>query len=231
MLFLHWRMDPGDLRRHVPDHLEIDTWDGDAWVSLVLFRLRVRPRFLPFLPWISNLAEANLRTYVRCRGQSGIFFLSVHADNRLAMWIARLMTPMPYEHATMRYERLQYRYQVNTQATKSNMQAEVTIHPTGADTYTEERSLDEWLLERYRLFICDSRGRPMSAEVTHPRWVVRHAEVSGSAAAFGRALGLKLSLVPDLAHFSEGVKARFGRFHRLESTEQIPTSSLLTPVK
>jgi len=38
------------LRPHVPALLEVATHDGEARVSLVLFRLRVRPRGLPFLP-------------------------------------------------------------------------------------------------------------------------------------------------------------------------------------
>src|SRR5438094_436421 len=95
LLFLHWRVPPALLRSQVPAALEIATLDGSAWVSLVLFRLRVRPRWLPFLPCVSALLEMNLRTYVHYRDRPGIWFLSVHADNHLAMWLAKLLTPIP----------------------------------------------------------------------------------------------------------------------------------------
>src|SRR5262249_44077214 len=75
LLFLHWRVAPSDLTPHVPSPLQVETFDGRAWVSLVLFRLWVRPRWLPFLPGVSSLLEANLRTYVHLAGKPGIWFL------------------------------------------------------------------------------------------------------------------------------------------------------------
>jgi uncharacterized protein YqjF (DUF2071 family) len=126
---------------------------------------------------------------------------------------------MPYEHATMGYRRLGDRFRFEARASSSDARAALTFVPAGEGSCTKERSLDEWLLERYRLFICDRQGMPMSAEVAHPRWVIRSARVSGSADDFGRVIGLDLSPVPDLAHFSEGVKARFGAFRRLECGE------------
>ncbi len=71
-------------------------------MSLVVFRLRVRPRWLPYLPALSDLVEVNLRTYVRFGDAAGIWFLSVHADNAWAIAVARLLTPMPYVRAPMR---------------------------------------------------------------------------------------------------------------------------------
>ena len=32
---LHWRYDPAFIRTLVPPGLEVDTWEGDAWVSLM----------------------------------------------------------------------------------------------------------------------------------------------------------------------------------------------------
>src|SRR5688500_17883811 len=89
VVFLHWRVPAAALRPHVPRPLEIDAYDGEAWVSLVLFRLQVRLRGLPFLPGFSRLLEANLRTYVRCGDRPGIWFLQVLADNPWAIRAAR----------------------------------------------------------------------------------------------------------------------------------------------
>src|SRR5262245_43574036 len=97
LLFLHWRVPPAALRPQLPRDLAIDTYGGDAWVSLVLFRLKVRPRWLPFVPGISNMLELNLRTYVRAANSPGIYFLSMLADNRPAIWLAKLLTPLPYQ--------------------------------------------------------------------------------------------------------------------------------------
>src|SRR2546421_4110241 len=77
VLFLHWQVPAASLRLQIPAPVEIATYHDAAWVSLVLFRLRVRPRWLPFLPGVSELVEVNLRTYVRVQNRPGIWFLSV----------------------------------------------------------------------------------------------------------------------------------------------------------
>jgi uncharacterized protein YqjF (DUF2071 family) len=197
--------------------LEVATHDGAAWVSLVLFRLRVRPRWLPFLPGISELVEVNLRTYVRCHGKPGIWFLSVHADNRWAIRLARLLTPLPYAHAVMRYRCLGHRFQFQAwQSSTPGPLATLTFFPSGTGAAPREHSLDDWLLERYRLFARGRRAALVQAEVAHPRWATQSVAVSVSANDFGGAVGLDLSLAPERAHFATGVWARFGAFQRLE---------------
>ncbi|MCC6807547.1 MAG: DUF2071 domain-containing protein [Deltaproteobacteria bacterium] len=45
LAFLHWRVPEAALRPLVPSALEIDTFDGSAWIGLVLFTMpRVRIR-------------------------------------------------------------------------------------------------------------------------------------------------------------------------------------------
>jgi uncharacterized protein len=213
-LFLHWQVPPEELRPRVPAWLEVDTYGGRAWVSLVLFRLRVRPRWLPFLPGLSTLVEANLRTYVRAGDEPGIWFLSVHADNGWAIRLARRLTPLPYVRAEMCYRRRGREFRFDARwPSPPGVALSLTFLPGGEGTEAEEGTLDEWLLERYRLFIEDRRGRPLRAEVDHPRWVVaREVGVSVSVNRLGEAVGLDLSRAPDRAHYSAGVRARFGAF-------------------
>ena len=214
MLFLHWRVDQAAIQARLPDAVTVATCDGSAWVSLVLFRLRVRPRGLPFVPWLSSLVEVNLRTYVTCNEQPGIWFLSVHANNRPAMALARLLTPLPYEHAAMQYDRIgdQRLFQAGSDSRRPLCQ--LAFCPSGLKGPCPPGSLDEWLLERYRLFISSGKVL-MRAEVAHPRWVVQRVAVDAVVNDFGRNIGFDLPLVPDQAHFSMGVKARFGQFHRV----------------
>src|SRR4051794_1503579 len=65
LLFMHWRVPVEMLRPHVPIGIDIDTFEGDAWIAITPFTLwGARPRFLPPLPWLSNFHEMNVRTYV-----------------------------------------------------------------------------------------------------------------------------------------------------------------------
>jgi uncharacterized protein len=220
VLFLHWPVPAARLRPHVPFPLEIDAYDGDAWVSLVLFRLHVRPRWLPFVPWLSSLLEVNLRTYVRFQDRAGLWLLGAHADNRWAIRLARCLTPMPYTHAAMRYRRCGAEFRFRAwHGPAPDSESAFTFRPTGPRGEPQEHSLDEYLLERYRLFAPGGGSALVQAEVAHPRWVAQGARVCISANRFGRPCGLDLSSEPERAHFSPGVRARFGAFRRLETAE------------
>ena len=218
VLFLHWPVPSAVLRPQIPSSLEIDIREGFAWVSLVLFRLRVRMRWLPFLPSLSNLVEANLRTYVRHRDRPGIWFLGVHADNAWAIRLARMLTPMPYIGANMCYQRQGDHFQFKVQPRSSTFSAlSLTFHLNLIKRTATEATLDAWLLERYRLFITDRRQQLLEANVDHPPWVIQDADVAIAENKIGEQFGLELLGSPAIAHFSPGVRARFGAFRAVRS--------------
>ena len=69
--FLHWEVAAAARRPLVPDALEIDTFEGRAFVGLVPFTMRgVRPAWAPPLPWLSRFHEVNVRTYVHRKASS-----------------------------------------------------------------------------------------------------------------------------------------------------------------
>jgi uncharacterized protein YqjF (DUF2071 family) len=163
--------------------------------------------------------EANLRTYIRCRDQPGIWFLSVHADNAWAIRLARMLTPMPYIRADMSYQRQGNHFQFKVQPRSSTYSAlSLTFHLNPIKRTATEGTLDAWLLERYRLFITDRRQHLLEANVTHPPWVIQNADVAISANSIGEQAGLELPSVQVRAHFSAGVRARFGGFRAVQAS-------------
>lgn len=104
LTFLHWPFEAADVQRLLPDGLEIETYDGAAWVGLVPFYMRVATPGGRRVPWVSNFCETNVRTYVRDRaGRSGIWFFSLDAS-RLGVVITARVTPyrLPYFWSSMR---------------------------------------------------------------------------------------------------------------------------------
>src|SRR5262245_54505725 len=54
LLFAHWPLPAADIRSLIPPQLELDTFDGEAWVGVVPFRMSgVRPRWLPAMRGLS----------------------------------------------------------------------------------------------------------------------------------------------------------------------------------
>ncbi len=102
LLFAHWPVDPAAVRELVPRQLELDLFDGRAWIGVVPFRMSgVRLRRLPPMPGMAAFPEVNVRTYVRAGGRAGVSFFSLDAASWLACCLAHGWYRLPYFHARM----------------------------------------------------------------------------------------------------------------------------------
>ncbi len=210
LLFCHWAVPVEALRPHVPRPLEIDVMDGSAWVSLVAFRMaRVRPRWFPPLPGVSNFLELNLRTYVRSSDKSGVFFLSIHANKRLAVRVARWFSPLPYIHAPMSFWRRDagFRFHCASSGRQGEAVFAANYTPASEVLLASRDPLSEWLLERYCLYVGDSSGDLVHAEVHHEPWFVQNVDLEIASNSLGFVTRLELPRTPDRMHFSTGVDA------------------------
>ncbi len=220
-LFLHFAAPAAAVARHVPPRLDVETFGGSAWISYVLFRLKLRPAWLPPVPGLSLLIELNIRTYVRHRGQSGIYFLRMLADNALASAAARLLTPLPYEHARFAVgqaasspadKQAACRYVDCRSSTPPGQR--LSLQFANASAYSELRpgSLDDWLLERYRLFLGGPNAAVLAADVEHAPWQAAAITPAITENTLAIEFGVSPSAPPAAAHYSPGVAARFGGF-------------------
>ena len=218
VLFLHFPISAEQLSACLPRRLEVDLFEGQAWLTYVFFRLKLRPAGMPFLSGLSSLVELNVRTYVRHQGASGIYFLRMYADNRLAIIASRLLTPLCYERAAMvDRRRADGSGHIECQpATLPGAVLSADIEITAPPMQPLSDSLDTWLVERYRLFVESTNGSMLAAEVEHPPWLVSHARLSAANDSLSHSLGLSLPTQLALAHYSPGVTARFNAFHRIQ---------------
>jgi hypothetical protein len=104
MLFLHWPFDEAVVRALIPPGLEVDTFEGKAWVGITPFRLTgLRFLSLPPIPTLDSFNEVNLRTYVVYNGMPGIWFFSLDASKILPALGSRLFFNLPYYDARIDY--------------------------------------------------------------------------------------------------------------------------------
>lgn len=162
LLFVHFTFPPEAVRALVPKDLELDLWDGQAWVGLVPFKMEdVRPKWAPFG---LDFLETNLRTYVHHKGEPGVFFFSLEASSWLAVKAARLGWGLPYFHADMGTHREGDRVHYTTQRKGAEPKVETSVAYSLGELLgpSLEGTLEHFLLERYLLFTVDgsrvSRG-------------------------------------------------------------------------
>jgi|SRR5688572_27576468 len=212
LLFVHWPVPVGALRRHVPDTLDIDTLEGRAWLGVVPFRMtNVRPRFVPPVPGLSAFPELNVRTYVVPAGtkdKPGVWFFSLDATNPLAVRAARWSYHLPYFDAriscaanggtntpTVHYS--------SRRTHKGAPPAELDLEyrPVGKVFHAERGTLDYFLTERYCLYSASAKGTLYRCEVGHPPWPLQPAEAKVRRNTMTRQIGFDLPDKEPLLHY------------------------------
>jgi uncharacterized protein YqjF (DUF2071 family) len=205
LLFMHWPVSIDRMRALVPAQLPLDTFDGQAWVGVVPFRMSgVRPRYLPGVPWLSAFPELNVRTYVTLDGKPGVYFFSLDAGRRLAVEAARRYG-LPYYHARMSCVREGRGVAYESLRIHPNApDAALLIHyrPTGPRAVAESRSLDDWLTARYCVYTVDRRDRVFRIEIDHSRWPLQPADAQIHFNTMMAPLGLALPDTQPLLHFA-----------------------------
>jgi hypothetical protein len=161
--FLHWPIAADAIARVLPPGLEVDTFDGVAYVGIVPFTIPLtRAAGWPRAPLAPAFHELNLRTYVHRGGREpGVWFFSLDAASRLAVAGARVAYHLPYFYAAIAMgvtggeERagsdsgeLEIDYQSRRLSRTADARFACRYRPTGEVAPAEAGSLELFLAER-----------------------------------------------------------------------------------
>src|SRR5207237_7901044 len=155
LTFLHWRVEAEAIRPLLPAGLEVDEFDGSAWIGLIPFRLSVRLPWTPTVPWMSTFAEANVRTYVRGPdGRRGIWFLSLDAARLGAVAVARGSYRLPYMWSWMLLTGTGgiVRYEARRRWPEPGPGFRLAVAPGSSIPKDEVSALERFLTSRWRLY-------------------------------------------------------------------------------
>jgi uncharacterized protein YqjF (DUF2071 family) len=174
LCFVHWCVDPDELRRHVPESVELAVHDGAAWLGIVPFTISsLRARGLPPLPPVASFHELNVRTVVTADGKPGIWFFTLDASSRLAVELAKKLYRLPYAYARIRSERIDG--WTHYESARPGAAFSGRYRGVGEQFQAEPGSLEWFLTERYCLYTEDG-GRLYRAEIHHRPWDLQRAE-------------------------------------------------------
>lgn len=214
LLFLHWEVPAEAIRRLLPPALDVDLFEGRAYVALVPFSMKnVRPAGLPAVRGLSNFHETNVRTYVHFQGREpGVWFFSLDAANAVGAALGRLWFGLPYFFARMgldvagsgdalRMSSESRRIYPGPRPATARIEAEVRapVEPAGVGT------LEFFLAERYLLYSAGRDGGLSRGRVHHAPYPLRVAEVSSLDESLMAAAGIARPDSPPMAHYARGV--------------------------
>lgn len=208
LLFAHWPVPAEELRPLIPPGLEIDTFDGHAWVGVVPFMMSgVALRGLPPVPGTSRFPELNVRTYVRHGERPGVWFFSLDAASRLAVRAARMWFRLPYFDADMRCERVGAATEyasVRTHRGAPPAEFRARYEPAGPVCHAESGSLEHWLTERYCLY-AQKGDALLRGEIHHGPWPLRPASGELDTNSMASAAEIELPNTTPLLHYAESI--------------------------
>ena len=210
LTFLHWRVESNKLRGLLPNGLELDEYEGQAWLGVVPFRMSgVRFRGVPPIPGLSSFPEINVRTYVRCGDKRGIFFFSLDTNSSFTVRYGRRSFHVPYFLAESSILSVGSGWHYQSQRTHLEAppaEFNITSEPMGQVCRADEGSLLYFLTERYCFYSSPLSGQILRCDVHHLPWPIQDAQVETKRLSGIASLGVPEGKPPELAHFSAGVR-------------------------
>jgi uncharacterized protein len=187
------------LRRLVPAGVALDHWQGRTHVSLVALRMRdLRVRGWR-VPGLTGHVQLNFRTYIRYRGEPGVWFVRELVPSRLVAVLARLRYGEPCATIALGAEvvvsdaAVQASYRVGRAATgwHVSVTGSRALHeppPHSPERYFAERGL-----------ACRARrgGRVAVLRVEHPPWTLRAVRALSYELDFAALYGAEWQFLND----------------------------------
>jgi uncharacterized protein YqjF (DUF2071 family) len=214
---VHWPYSADAVQALLPPGLEVETFDGAAWVGLVPFHCTIRPPFVPRIPWACSFPEMNVRTYVRGPEGPGVWFISLEAARLGAVLIARATYGLSYYWAKMAFTRVGdvavYRSKRRWPGTHgaAGALAVAVGDPTAPGDLNE---LERFLMNRWR-FYCVTPAGLATGTVEHEAWSISRADLLHCDPDLVSACGLTRPSGDPLVHHADPVVVRMSAPRRV----------------
>jgi len=210
-LFVHWPVPAASLREHVPKELEIDTFDGSAWIGIVPFQVKnTRGKFTPAIPFFSSYLEVNVRTYVKYGPRTGVYFFSLDANHLLAVLGAKAIFGLNYKQANISFQEKNH-FEMSSrrvQAAGGNAKMELRYVPDTQVFFAKPGTLEHWITERYCLWT--RRGSKLiRGDIHHTKWELQRAQAEISQDMLIPFVQQEFLTQQPLLHYSKYKKAFF----------------------
>jgi uncharacterized protein YqjF (DUF2071 family) len=209
LLFLHWEVPASAVQALIPPELDVDTFEGRAYVGVVPFTMRdVSPWWSPSVPGISNFDELNVRTYVHYKGsEPGVWFFSLEAASTIAVAAARAGWSLPYHRAKMRLSVRGNEVEYSSRRrfpgpTPADFECRYSIGESIGSA--EPGTFEHFLAERYILYAKSSKALRIG-RVHHKPYPLHRASVHEVRESMVRSTGLPQPSGEPHALYSPGV--------------------------
>ncbi|MEI3614332.1 DUF2071 domain-containing protein [Pseudogracilibacillus sp. SO30301A] len=175
VLFLHWPMEEKIIRQFVPASFIIDTYDGNAWISIVVFNVKNSLiRGLPAWTSYKSVIQINVRTYVYdpARLERGVYFFALRVNDLLAALGANTLFGLPFYHVVNTFYKNDKKISVSSMTENASV---FSVHYEPQENVVKN-DLAAFLTERYCIWNI-YRNRIVKIPIRHSHWNLREVDV------------------------------------------------------
>ena len=214
LLMANYAIDPAILKKYLPRHTELDSFNGIYYVSLVGFLFKNTKLGGLSFPYHSNFEEVNLRFYVRYKDdlqwKRGVVFIKEIVPRRMISFVANTIYSEKYATHRMNHLwqntdvglRVEYNWKVGTEWNHFKALAETESQPI------EPGSEEEFITEHYWGYTYVNETCTGVYEVAHPKWkvhtVIGYNIQCSTSVLYGREFEDALSSKPTSVFLAEG---------------------------
>jgi hypothetical protein len=215
VLFAHWPVDAAALEAAVPEPLTVETFDGDAWLTILCHE--VTEATLDAVP-VSPLAafgEVDLRTYVRFDGDPGVYFFSCNTGQALNSLLGERAFGLPHRRATIDIDRHNGRVILRAaQSAAGGGRYDVTYRPMGTPQPADPESLADFLVERHTYFTptegdATSTDSMLIGSIERDPWQLASVDASIRTNTMFETASLDAPTAAPTFHYSPGFTSLF----------------------
>lgn len=207
LTFLHWPIEPSEIAHLIPPPLELDVFEGAAWIGITPFSMSYVGTPAIRMPLVRSFVEINVRTYVRAPdGRDGIWFFSLECP-RIAVIAGLRLLGLPYVDASavLNHNEATIQYASRRRSGGAAFWAAASV----GGPIPRPDALTTFLTGRWNAFTRVT-GSLVQVPIEHEPWPLHHANARANAGELLAENDLPAVTGEPLAHFSPAVHVRIG---------------------
>jgi hypothetical protein len=214
IIMANYAIDPKILLPFVPKGVELDLFDGKAYISLVGFMFKKTKLFNISIPWFGTFEEINLRFYVfRKEGNTvkrGVVFINETIPYPIVAWMANKLykehyTVVPTKHqitSDAKSQKVEFKWLVNKKWDS------IYVEANTESKVMQSQSLEKFIYEHYYGYTKIDENKTEEYKLQHPSWRVNHVidyKINCDfKAMYGDAFSVLNSTAPEAVFIAEG---------------------------
>jgi uncharacterized protein YqjF (DUF2071 family) len=214
IIMVNYEIDPKVLLPFLPNGVELDLYEGKAYISLVGFMFKKTKLFNIPIPKLGTFEEINLRFYVIRKEENqikrGVFFINETIPYKIVAWMANVLykehyTVVPTKHTITKAEKSQkvtFEWMVNKKWNSIYVEHAISTQQM------HQSSLEKFIYEHYYGYTKTDKNKTEEYRLHHPSWKIHNVidyQISCDfEAMYGEAFSILNHTKPAAVFIAEG---------------------------